>query len=54
MAEAITHGVISVALIAAAVIVTVTGHDAQIVWGIAGGYLGGSGVAVGAKAVLHG
>ena len=35
----IIHAAISVALIAAAVALTITGHDANTVWGVVGGQL---------------
>ena len=47
----IVHGVVLVALIAAAVTLTVTGHDGTVVWGMIAGDLGSLGITAGTKAV---
>ena len=50
-AQLIIHGAVLVALIAAAVALTITGHDATVVWGLVAGDLGSLGLTAGTKAV---
>jgi hypothetical protein len=40
----VSHTLIVVALVAAAVVLQVTGNDAALAWGALGGYLGGAGI----------
>lgn len=40
----VSHTLIVVCLVAAAVVLQVTGNDAALAWGALGGYLGGAGV----------
>lgn len=44
LAAVVSHTIIVVALVAAAVAITLTGSDATLVWGLIGGYVGGSAV----------
>lgn len=51
MSTVIVHAVVLVALIAAATALTITGHDATVVWGLVAGDLGSLGLTAGTKAV---
>lgn len=47
MTQAVTHTLIVLSLIAAAVTLTMTGHDGTPAWAALGGYAGGSAVVAG-------
>jgi uncharacterized transporter YbjL len=54
MAQLIADTVIVVALLVAAVLLELTGHDAQLVWGLLAGYLTKTGVVAAARQVASG
>lgn len=42
--DAVTHGLVVVALLVCYTVLTATGHDGTALWGALAGYLGGAGV----------